>query len=226
MARADARGFGWIPTQQQIDERRPLIDLERFRIAADGGRIVGIVGSFAFDVTVPGGTTIPTSGVTWVAVAATHRRRGILTELMGRVHADAADRGDPVATLFASEGGIYERFGYGIASTMRFVDIDRPSARLRPDLPIDRDSVRYVEGDDAAAIISSGCGTAIGGLVRARSPAMQLGTTHARSNTTAGPTASAPCITSRTATGTRPIASRSGGTGAPRTSWRSSSSSR
>lgn len=51
--------------------------------------------------------------------------------------------------LFASEGGIYERFGYGIATTMRFVEIDQPSAVLRADLPVDRDAVRYVEGDDA-----------------------------------------------------------------------------
>ncbi len=149
LVRADARGFGWVPTQQHLDERRPLIDLDRFRIAVDRGRIVGVVGAFAFDVTLPGGAAVPAAGVTWVAVAATHRRRGILTELIGRVHADAAERGDPVAMLFGSEGGIYERFGYGIASTMRFIDIDRRSAQLRSGLPIDAGSVGYLDGDDA-----------------------------------------------------------------------------
>jgi predicted acetyltransferase len=155
MVRADARSFGWVPTQEQIDERRPLVDLERFRIATDRGQVVGVSGAFGFDVTVPGGTTVPAAGVTWVAVSATHRRRGVLTELIGRVHAEADDRGEPIAMLFASEGGIYERFGYGIASAMRFVDIDRGAARLRPDLPIDLDAVRYVDGDAALDHLAS-----------------------------------------------------------------------
>jgi predicted acetyltransferase len=73
----------------------------------------------------------------------------VLTELMRLLDVQADERGEPVAVLFASEGGIYERFGFGIASTMRGVDIDRSTARLRADLPIERDAVRYVEGDDA-----------------------------------------------------------------------------
>ena len=167
LVRADGRAFGYVPTQEQIDQRRPLIDLDRFRIAVDTGRpdgstdgagtsgpgigpgIVGVAGSFAFDVTLPGGTTVPASGITWVGVSATHRRRGVVSELMSRLHAGADQRGEPVAMLFASEGGIYERFGYGVATTMRTVSIDRTSARLRPDLPVDRDAVRYVEGDAA-----------------------------------------------------------------------------
>lgn len=149
MMRADARGFGWVPTPEMIVERRPSVDLDRFRIAVDDGRIVGVAGAFAFDTTLPGGATVPTSGVTWVSVSATHRRRGVLTELMRLLRQQADDRGEPVETLFASEGGIYERFGYGIATTMRWLEIDRAGARLRPGLPVDLDAVRYVEGDDA-----------------------------------------------------------------------------
>jgi predicted acetyltransferase len=149
MVRADGRAFGEVPTEAQIAERRSTVDLDRFRIAVDATQVVGVAGSFAFDVTLPGGATAPAAGLTWVGVSATHRRRGIVTELMRLVHQDADDRGEPIAMLFASEGGIYERFGYGIASTMRFVEIDRTTARLRPDLAVDRDAVRFVEGDDA-----------------------------------------------------------------------------
>ncbi|MEZ5271349.1 MAG: GNAT family N-acetyltransferase [Ilumatobacteraceae bacterium] len=58
-------------------------------------------------------------------MSATHRRRGLLTELMGRVHADALSRGEPVSILHASEAVIYGRFGYGVTTSERAVRIDR-----------------------------------------------------------------------------------------------------
>lgn len=155
MMRADARGFGWVPTPELIEQRRPSVDLERFRIATDAGQIIGVAGAFAFDITVPGGATVPASGVTWVSVSATHRRRGVLTELMRLLDQQADERGEPVAVLFASEGGIYRRFGYGIATMMRWIEIERANAILRPDLPVDRDAVRYVEGDAARDHLAS-----------------------------------------------------------------------
>ncbi len=146
---ADARGFGFVPTEEEIARRRPIIDLERFRVAVDGGRIVGVAGSFALDVTVPGGASVPMSGVTWVSVSATHRRRGVLTRLLEACHADADERGEPVAMLFASEAGIYERFGYGMATHMREIVVDRRAAVFRPGLRPDPDAVRYVDHADA-----------------------------------------------------------------------------
>jgi predicted acetyltransferase len=151
MVRADGRAFGYTVTDEVISDRRRIVDLERFRVAVDGGAVVGVAGSFGFDITLPGGTTVPAAGVTWVSVAATHRRQGVLTQLMAAVHADADERGEPVAVLYASEGSIYERFGYGIATTMRFVEIARRRATLRPDLHPDRSTVRYADGDAAAA---------------------------------------------------------------------------
>lgn len=151
MFRVEARGFGFVPDAGDIEMRRPIIDLSRFRIAVERGHIVGVAGSFGLDVTLPGGTTVPGSGITWVSVAATHRRQGVLTQLMEACHADADERGEPVATLFASEGGIYERFGYGVATEMRGITIDRPKARFRPGLKVDRKAVRFIEHDEALA---------------------------------------------------------------------------
>lgn len=155
MMRADARGFGFVPTEDATADRRAAFDLDRFRIAVDAGQIIGVAGAFAFDVTLPGGATVPASGITWVSVTATHRRRGVLTELMRSLHRQADDRGEPVSLLFASEAGIYERFGYGVATQTRWVEVDRAVARLRPDLPVDPDAVRYVEGDDARDHLAS-----------------------------------------------------------------------
>jgi len=119
----DGRAFGFTYSEQDRDDRRPTMDLTRFRIACDGPEIVGIAGTFSFDVTVPGGGVLPMAGLTWVSTAATHRRRGILTRLMGAVHRDVDERGEPLANLSASQAGIYERFGYGIATSTRVASI-------------------------------------------------------------------------------------------------------
>jgi predicted acetyltransferase len=151
MFRADARAFGFVPEPGDLEARRPIIDLGRFRVALDGRAIVGVAGSYALDATLPGGSTVPTAGVTWVSVAATHRRQGILTRLMAACHDDADARGEVAAILFASEGGIYERFGYGIATQHRGASIDRRAARFRADVPHDPTAVRYLEPDEAQA---------------------------------------------------------------------------
>lgn len=155
MFRTDARGFGWVPEPGDSEARRPLVDLSRFRIAVERDQIVGIAGSYAIEATMPGGTTVPMSGITWVSVSATHRRRGVLTDLIGACHSDTDERGEPVAMLFASEGGIYERFGYGIGSSMRDVTIDRRRASLRPELVPARGAVRFVDGDEALADVTA-----------------------------------------------------------------------
>ena len=56
------------------------------------------------------------AGVTAVGVSPTHRRRGLLTSLMRRLIEDSRERGEAVASLWASEGSIYQRFGYGMAT--------------------------------------------------------------------------------------------------------------
>ncbi|MEX2626156.1 MAG: GNAT family N-acetyltransferase [Ilumatobacteraceae bacterium] len=135
MVRLDTMAFAAQWTPEEVDRVRPILDLSRFRIAVDGRRVVGVAGSFGFDMTLPGGGTVPTGGVTWVAVLVTHRRRGILRRMIEAVHADIAERDEPLAALYASEGAIYERFGYGVASRQRLVEIDRRRARFRVDPP-------------------------------------------------------------------------------------------
>ena len=66
----------------------------------------------------PGGI-VPAAHVTMVGVSALHRRRGLLTTMISRLHAEGLDRNEPVAVLWASEGRIYQRFGYGLAAMQR-----------------------------------------------------------------------------------------------------------
>ncbi len=133
--RIDGRAFGWVPTAEQVAERRRSLEIPRFRMAVEGKQIVGISGAYSLELTLPGGGTVPASGVTWVGVLATHRRLGIMRQMLDALHHDAADRGEPVAILTASESGIYERFGYGVASHVRLASITKSQAAFRSGTP-------------------------------------------------------------------------------------------
>lgn len=121
----DAEAFGGSFSPERRVAWTELFDLDRFRLAFDGSTIVGIAGSHALELTLPGSIQVQLGGVTFVSVAPTHRRQGLLRRLMGEVHADIDARGEPVAGLMASDAGIYERFGYGAATRRRYVEIDR-----------------------------------------------------------------------------------------------------
>ena len=109
---------------------------ERSIAVFDGSDLVATAGAFTFEMSVPGGR-LPTAGVTYVGVRATHRRRGILSTMMRDQLRDIHRRGEPIAALWASEAAIYGRFGYGVASSLLRVDVDRVDAALRHDLAED-----------------------------------------------------------------------------------------
>lgn len=148
--RLDGIAFGDPWPDNLAELARATVDLDRYRIACDGDDIVGIAGSYGMELTVPGGAQVPAGGVTWVSVVPTHRRRGILTRLMAELHDDIDARDEPIAMLTASEGGIYERFGYGIASYLRVTEIDRRRTQVRPEFQPAPGSVRLTTLDDPA----------------------------------------------------------------------------
>jgi predicted acetyltransferase len=83
--------------------------------AYDGGRLVGSSAVYRQTVSVPGGA-LPTGAVSWVSVAPTHRRRGVMRAMMeGQLRRLATD-GVPLAVLWAAEAPLYGRFGYGAAT--------------------------------------------------------------------------------------------------------------
>lgn len=130
--KATERAFGHHPSFEEIESERKTFEPERSLAVFDGDRIVGTAGAFSLEVTVPGGR-LPMAGVTEVGVAPTHRRRGLLTMMMRRQLDDVRDRGEPLAGLWASEGAIYQRFGYGMATYACELEIERPwTAFARP----------------------------------------------------------------------------------------------
>lgn len=87
--------------------------------------------SFDTVLTVPGGR-VPAAGVSSVGVRSDRRRRGHLRALMTAQLEHLRGTGAVAATLRATEATIYERFGYGVASSYATLTVDRARARLRP----------------------------------------------------------------------------------------------
>jgi len=126
---------------------------ERTIAAFDGEDIVATAGAFTFDMSVPGGR-LPTAGVTYVGVRATHRRRGLLSTMMRDQLHDIHRRGEPIAALWASEAAIYGRFGYGVASQLLRIEVDRVDAGVRNDVAGDPSlRLRLVTPGDVASDI-------------------------------------------------------------------------
>lgn len=128
-------------------------DHTRTLVAWDGPRACGTFRSYAVQLTVPGGATLPASAVSAVTVLPTHRRRGILTAMAEMEHRALVERGEAAGILYASEYGIYGRYGYAPAT--RFTDhvvtaaatgVHGSAAGTLELLPIDGDAKAVLQG--------------------------------------------------------------------------------
>jgi predicted acetyltransferase len=165
--RAAETAFSSIPKEEEIAAGVPIVETDRSFAAVDGDRIVATSAAITFRMVVPGGARVPTAGVTMVGVQPTHRRRGINTLMMRALLDQAAERGEPLAALFASEGAIYGRFGYGLAAYL--AEFQAESARMqfvRGSEP--RGRVELLPKDEAMAIVTRVYDTALrpGGVER------------------------------------------------------------
>lgn len=136
--------FGAHLNVEEVQAHRTEFEPGRSLAALDGDRMVGGTSAVSFRMTVPGGDSLPTAGVTSVGVIPTHTRRGILLSLMRRQLDDVREAGEPLAALWASEGTIYGRFGYGMAAWASSIDVEKAWLRFRDDAP-DGGTVRLVE---------------------------------------------------------------------------------
>ncbi|QUF06119.1 GNAT family N-acetyltransferase [Actinosynnema pretiosum subsp. pretiosum] len=94
----------------------------------DGDEVIGSAQSFPSSLVVPGGAVLPMGAVSRVGVRADWTRRGVVSALMRTQLRSLRDMGDVAATLRATEGGIYGRFGYGVATRGRDLRVNRVKA--------------------------------------------------------------------------------------------------
>jgi predicted acetyltransferase len=151
-----AFGGGPVATPERRAKLRALAEVDRTFAVYDGGRLVGTAGLFTFSMSTPGRGLLPLAGVTYAAVLTTHRRRGILSAIIDALHDQALEREEPIAGLTASEGGIYRRFGYGVAARFQSLDLDpRRLAEHRdaPVSPAEKGAFRLVTEAEAATVM-------------------------------------------------------------------------
>jgi predicted acetyltransferase len=147
MVAAETAFGGGEVTDEEWERERKILPPERALTAYDGAQAVALAAAYPFDLSVPGGE-LPCAGVTWVGVLPSHRRRGILRDLMRRQLDDVRGWGEPIAALWASEAAIYGRFGYGLAAPgLQAVSDSRRFALKRE--PSSDVAVRIVDGDEA-----------------------------------------------------------------------------
>ncbi len=145
-ARATVLGLLRQPVDGEAEHKAAFLEPSRSWAAFDDGRVVGTLFSLAGELTVPGGM-LPASKISGVGVASTHRRRGLLTEMITADLRASVARGEPVAVLIAAEYPIYGRYGFGPATQNVTYTIDVTRARLRersgrPVRPLDGDAAR------------------------------------------------------------------------------------
>lgn len=130
--------------EEELARGRLTFEPERSYVIDDDGRPVAAGAALTRELSVPG-ATIPAAHVTGIGVAATHRRRGLLTQIMTNLLEEVAEAGtEPIAVLWASEGSIYGRYGYGLASWNVSYNIatketalpaSTPPGKIRQDVP-------------------------------------------------------------------------------------------
>jgi predicted acetyltransferase len=142
---------------RQADDRwAASVEVDRSWVAVDRGRFVANACNISLDLTLPAApgqaTPVrPFAALSAVGVHPTHRRRGLLRQLMDKALADGRDRGEAFAGLLASESVIYGRFGFGHATSAAELTIDSSrSAFLGPAPELD---VRFLDRAEAGKIL-------------------------------------------------------------------------
>jgi predicted acetyltransferase len=120
---------------------------------------VGGAAAYAFSLSVPGGA-MPAAGITHVGVLPTHRRQGLLKQLMHAQFSASHERGEAIAMLWASEAAIYQRFGFGIGTWSQ--SYEAQGARLKDDGG-GRVGLQFLETDEAERSLPSIYARAIDG---------------------------------------------------------------
>jgi predicted acetyltransferase len=151
MLRTVDAAFGDLSAPEAITSWSRVLERDRTFTIHDGDALVGGGSIYTFRLSVPGGA-LPAGGLTAVGVLPTHRRRGALRSMMRRVLDDGIARREPLSVLWAAEGPIYGRYGYGIAAMRGTITAPRHQIEFAPPLT-DRGRVRLLTPEEALRLL-------------------------------------------------------------------------
>ncbi len=140
------------PDATEAEFRAGHFDLDHVWAALDEARIVGTLRSFDTTLAVPGDQVVSAAALSHVTVSASHRRRGLMSQMITADLRSCAERGDAVGTLVAAEWPIYGRFGYGPAAEAVRLDVDTRGLVIHGDRTgsvelVDRDTFRELAAE-------------------------------------------------------------------------------
>jgi predicted acetyltransferase len=139
--RDELRDYGRIvsyvfASEEGMDDELAATQPEWTVCAFVDGKMASTLGVWPFTVRL-NGVPVPMGGVTAVGTLPNYRRRGLLRQTMRKALETMYERRQPLAILWASMAAIYQRFGYGLASTRVAYRFDPRLAALaeRPQVP-------------------------------------------------------------------------------------------
>lgn len=81
--------FGFDGADEAVERWGELVPFDRFACVWEGDLIIGTGVSIDSSLSLPGGAVVPIAAITIITVRPTHRRRGVLTAMMGKLFDDA-----------------------------------------------------------------------------------------------------------------------------------------
>jgi predicted acetyltransferase len=146
------RAFLEDPVPEDVAAEIELVEPHRTHGAFDGDELVGGATMLSKRMTLPGTGPHPVAAISCVGVAPDHRRRGAMAQLMrAQLHSQHTS-GDAFAALYASEGDIYGRFGYGLAGHRAFFAVPR-GAEFQSTVDVSGGRIREVDRETALPLM-------------------------------------------------------------------------
>ena len=86
--------------------------------ALEDGKLLSSFSAIPFTMRA-NGQSMPLAGVTVVGTLPEYRRQGIVRRIIEQSFRQMREQGQSVAALWASQAGIYQRYGYSLGSALR-----------------------------------------------------------------------------------------------------------
>ena len=148
-AEAEAIAYTALASEYYIKRLKKLANPNRAIALFDENKIIGTANSFGESISLPTNKKAKVAAVSYVSVQPTHRRQGILSEMMkiqlNEIH---SVHKEPLAILWPSESAIYGRFGYAPTHEKHY-SISKNNAKFLPQISSDNLKINFLNKKEA-----------------------------------------------------------------------------
>ena len=148
-AKAEAIAYTALASEYYINRLKKLATPDRAIALFDENKIIGTANSFGESISLPSNKKAKVAAVSYVSVMPTHRRQGILSEMMkiqlNEIH---SIHKEPLAVLWPSESAIYGRFGYAPTHEKHY-SISKNNAKFLPQISSNNLKINFLNKKEA-----------------------------------------------------------------------------